>query len=356
MLRVSAVVTVALLGCTTLAGGVRAQESGVVQPDTGAIPMADAPAESPRAADLPRLRLVERLDRQHDRLYRHLERFLNGFDTRFSRTGEAALIVPVSPLRIGLDAEFLRGAHGLASALRPDFEATIRLPNLQRRYTVFISSADLPESGRDVTAERNPVRAGIRFAARAHANLDIGVRIKFIPVAFAAIRWAPHYQARDVHFYPFIKPYVESGLGLGASGGVAIEHWRDHWLLRSAGYADWERRRSATSWSQTLQVGHAQAMIREGRYDRLATGRDLACGTLAHFTAGGDRLGRAMTYEAGVTFKRPLHGGWLYGSVEPLVRWERISHWHPDAGLRVGFDALFWGLAALPDAIAERCD
>jgi hypothetical protein len=355
-LRVSAVFASALLGCTAPAAVVQAQEADVVQPDTAAIPMAALPAETTPAADSPRLRLVEHLDRQHDWLYRHLQRFLSGFDTRFSHTGEAALIVPVSPLRIGLDAEFLRGTRGLASSLRPDFEATLHLPNIERRFALFVSSADLPESGGDVASERNPVRAGIRFAARAHASLDIGVRVKFRPVAFAALRWAPHYQAGNLHFYPFIKPYVESGLGLGAAGGLTVEHWRGRWILRSAGYADWERRPSTTNWSQTLQVGHAQAMIREGRYDRLSAGHDLACGTLAHFTASGDHLGRAMAYEAGVTFKRPLHGGWLYGYAEPVVNWQRNSQWHPDAGIRIGLDALFWGLASLPDAIAGRCE
>ena len=54
-------------------------------------------------------------------------------------------------------------------------------------------------------------------------------------------------------------------------------------------------------------------------------------------------------------FKRPLHGGWLYGYVEPLVRWERGSDWHPDAGIRIGLDALFWGLAADAARVASTC-
>src|SRR5450756_480267 len=33
-----------------------------------------------------------------------------------------------------------------------------------------------------------------------------------------------------------------------------------------------------------------------------------------------------------------LHGGWLYGYVEPVVRWNRNFRWHPDIGVRVGLD------------------
>lgn len=367
MRRAAATTIRALLGCAILGGGALAADTvpppdapatgpdpGVVQPVAGTL--ADAPTETAQPPYERGLHLAERLDWQHDWLYRRMQRLLSGFDTAFSRPDEAALIVPVSPLRVGLDAEFLRGASGMKNALRPDFEATIHLPNIERRFTIFVSSADLQESSADPNAQRNPVRAGIRFAARAHASFDVGVRLKLRPVAFASLRWAPHYRAGSVDFFPFIKPYIESGLGLGTSGGVAIEHWRERWIVRSASFADWERRLSATSWTQTLQLGHAQAMIREGPYDRLAAGHDLACGTLAHLSASGDRLGRAMTYEAGVTIKRPLRGGWLYGYVEPVIRWERVSQWHPDAGARVGFDVLFWGLASLPGEIAERCE
>ena len=54
-------------------------------------------------------------------------------------------------------------------------------------------------------------------------------------------------------------------------------------------------------------------------------------------------------------FKRPLRGGWLFAYAEPLVRWEHDSAWHPDAGIRVGLDALFWGLSSLPAAVASQC-
>jgi hypothetical protein len=103
-------------------------------------------------------------------------------------------------------------------------------------------------------------------------------------------------------------------------------------------------------------VGHAQAVIQERRYDRLSAGHDLACGTMVRFTASGDRLSRSTAYEVSLLYKRPLRGGWLYGYVEPLVRWERSSNWHPDTGVRIGFDALFWGLASLPAAVASRCN
>jgi len=38
-----------------------------------------------------------------------------------------------------------------------------------------------------------------------------------------------------------------------------------------------------------------------------------------------------------------------------MVRWNRDFGWHPDAGVRIGFDALFWGLATRPAELAGYC-
>jgi hypothetical protein len=51
-------------------------------------------------------------------------------------------------------------------------------------------------------------------------------------------------------------------------------------MVRSTSYADWVRNTSATAWSQTLVFGYARAVIQEHRYDRFATGHDLACGAV----------------------------------------------------------------------------
>lgn len=296
-----------------------------------------------------------RLDHAHDWLYLRLQRFLLDIDTQFSQAGEASLLVPASPLRLGLEGEWLHDAPGNDAALRPDIEATLRLPNIEQRLRIFISSNDLAESGSNTALDRNPVRAGLRFAPRLHLNFDLGVRLKVWPSAYAAVRWAPDFQVGSVGFQPFIKPYLESGVGLGASGGIAIEHRREHWFLRSASYLNWTRNTAATQWSQSLLFGHAQAIIAEGRYDRIASGHDLACGTALHALATGDRLAGASAYELSLIRKRPLRGGWLYGYVEPLVRWERITDWHPEAGIRIGLDALFWGFASTSEHVVSGC-
>lgn len=298
----------------------------------------------------------EHLDRAHDWIYRWMQRWLENADARFAESGAALIVVPLSSLRLGFDSTVLHRSDGVAYTPRPEFEAALRLPNLERRFKVFVTSTDLPESPGDPTGANNPIRAGVRVAPLSNFAFDVGVTVRTRPQAFAALKWSSEFTAgAKVHGYPFIKTYVDSGLGPGASGGVAVERWSGLWVVRSASYANWLRNSSATSWAQTFVAGRARAVIQERRYDRFADGRDLACGGVARISASGDRVGHTTLYETSVLFKRPLHGGWLFGYIEPVVRWERGRNWHPDAGIRLGFDALFWGLATLPAQIAGYC-
>jgi hypothetical protein len=298
----------------------------------------------------------EKFDLGHDWLYRRLQYLIEDVDTRFAPADVAPIVVPLSPLRIGLDGDLLHRQHGLGLAATRDFEATLRVPNLERRLNVFVSNADLAESPRDSALEHNPVRAGLRFAPHSHVEFEMGARAKVWPSAFAAVRWASEFSGGPLHIYPFAKAYAESGLGFGASGGLAVERWGGRWVARSASYANWVRNTAATDWTQTVILGYARAVIQQRRYDRLADGHDLACGVVARLAVAGDRVSRTSSYEASVLFKRPLHGGWLFGYAGPVVRWDRNTTWHPDIGIGAGLDVLFWGLATRPAELATYCN
>ena len=320
-----------------------------------------SPSDTPIAAlgsdtQQPAHTFGERLDFGHDWLYRRLERILQKVDTRYADPKRTVLVVPVSPMRIDLDTEVLNRQHGLSLSPRLNFDATVRLPNIERRLRLFITSSNLSEAPRNAATEREPVRAGLRFAQPSQLDFDVGVRLKLKPSAFAAVRWAPQFNMGSARFYSLVKPYVESGVGLGVSGGFALEHWHGGWVARSSSYGNWLRDSAATSWAQTLLFGHARAVIQERQYGHFTDGRDLACGTVVRATAAGERLSGASLYEFSVLYKRPLHSGWLFGYVEPLVRWERGSDWHPDAGVRIGLDALFWGLSADTAKAAPGCN
>jgi len=296
------------------------------------------------------------LDQGHDWLYRRIQYFVEDVDTWFAPTGSSPLVVPVSPLRIDFDGDFLHRRSGFGLASARNFDATLSVPNLEHRFRLFINNDSLQETPVvDPAQEQNPVRAGLRLTPLAHVDIEVGVHARLLPSAFGTVRWARDLSAGSLHVYPFAKLYAETGSGIGMAGGVGVDRWSGPWVMRSASYADWVRDKAATDWNQTFIFGYARAVIQERRYDRLADGHDLACGVIAKLAITGDRSSRATLYETSVLFKRPLHGGWLFGYAGPMVRWDRSFAWHPDAGVRIGVDALFWGLATRATELADYC-
>ncbi len=329
--------------------GARCEEPERVRPATGTVgALPEAPEQT---ADT----FARRLDVGHDWLYRQMQRFFEALDMKFDTPSQAPMVVPLSPVRIGIDLQVLHRADGVDVGGSPDLEVALALPNLERRLKLFVTSASLQEAPVDPSEEHNPLSLGARFSPQTHLNLELGVQASQSPSAFAAIRWAQTVSLGPLSLYPFIKPYVQSGVGIGASGGVVLEAWDDRWVLRSSSYANWVRNASATGWTQTMIFGYARAVIQERRYDLVATGQDLACGVIARFSVNGDRASRTSEYEASVLMKRPIHGGWLFGFIEPVTQWNRTSGWHPDIGVRAGLDVLFWGLASAPGEVRSYC-
>jgi hypothetical protein len=340
---------IVLLAVNLTCQPVQANEPDQIRPSTGTVAeLRTIVAEAARTVG-------EQLDKGHDWLYRRLQYSIEDVDTQFSEVGAAPIVVPVSAVRFGFGGDILHGQRGFDFDSTRDFEATLRVPNLERRLKVFITSGDLPEAPGEVSAKETAVRAGLRFVPISHVELEFGGRARVWPSAFAALRWTDEFRAGSVGAYPFLKTYAESGIGLGVSGGLALERWSGRWVLRSASYANWVRNTSSIDWTQTLMFGYARAVIQQRRYDRLADGHDLACGIAARLAVVGDRISRTSRYEASVLFKRPLRGGWLFGYAGPLVRWDRNTNWHPDAGIALGVDVLFWGLASPSAEVANFC-
>ena len=99
---------------------------------------------------------------------------------------------------------------------------------------------------------------------------------------------------------------------------------------------------SDTDFTQSLTVAHAAETLRQGRYSDVVGGRDLARGYGLQLLASGTRDTGAQRYEASLFVKQPTALRWLYWHAAPLINWERSQGWHPDPGIRIGIDALFW--------------
>ncbi len=322
------------------------------------VAFAAARADEARVGGNPAIGESGELDRAHDWLYRQFQRWIRSLDQHFARSEQEAVETPSSTLRINLQASLLHQSDGSVLLGTPDLEATVHLPNIERRLRLFVTSADVQESPANPAEQPSTIRAGTRFALAPALALDLGLHAAFKPSAFATLKWAPQWRSGLLNVTPLAKLYAESNLGYGVSSAIALEHWQHLWIVRSTSYLDAQHSTSGVSgldWSQTLIAGYAPSIIREQQYGTVASGRDVACGAILRLYAAGDQRARTATREISVVMKRPLRDGWLFGYVEPVIRWDRTSDWHPDVGIRIGFDMLFWDIVARQGGISTSC-
>lgn len=285
----------------------------------------------------------ERLDALHDSLFASVQRELDEFDRGFAKEGDTPIEVPATAFRIGFGVEGIDRDGSVDTDFDTDFDATVRLPNLQRMLRIVVSNETLSET--PIEDESKALRAGVRVDLVRQFDFDVGIKLDAPPVAFAALRWSRVFAPGRWDAYPFAKLFAETEEGLGASAALTLDRWSGRRLLRSVTSATWRKDLDATEWSQGLYFAHVDSVIEPERQTRRIRGRDFGKARGLLLEAGGDRTSGADFYKATLFYKRPLHSDWLYIEATPFVVWEQERDWQPDPGLRIGFDVLFWGLA-----------
>lgn len=289
------------------------------------------------------------LDAWHDRMFLALQRSLERFDTRQAESLETRVPVPISPFRIGgdlrvVDTADANGQDVLRHNFIGDFDISLRLPNLQSRLNLFLTTDSLDE--RAAVERWESIRAGFRLALPQAVDFEVGARLSTPLAAFVALRWGQQREIGPWSIEPFAKIFLETDDGAGASTALIASRWQGNWLLRSAGSIRWLAEEDTTQWSQTVLLAKVQQMLGADRFSSRNRGRDLLASSGLRLEARGERLSRTDTYQASLLFKRPLHSNWLFWSIEPSVSYERRTGWQADPGIRLGVDLLFWDLAA----------
>jgi hypothetical protein len=298
----------------------------------------------PRPSELPPPRpgeLGDKLDYYHDRLFLGVQGLIERTDSRFSNDGDH-LPVPVTPFRIGIDTDVVSHPGGTAINPRVDLDLQLQMPNMQRRLHLFITSDSVEEAPNVLGRDSSGVRAGVRLTPRPFLDFDIGIRADVPPYAFTSLRWLRSYDMGGWTVQPFSKLYYQTHRGLGLAAGISVDRWIGRWIARSSTYANWLKDKDDSEWTQAFTLARAQEVLRMGRFSDVVGGRDFARGFGVQLLASGSKDNGTLRKEVSVFYKHPTRTRWLYWHVAPLVRWERQYNWHPDPGINIGVDALFW--------------
>jgi len=290
------------------------------------------------------------VDHTHDLIYTWGQQLVEATDHKFASKEKEMLPVPAAPFRLATMVETVNHSDGVHAEIDVDLDITLRLPNIEQRLNIFVTSTELDESpsmsGNDVPA----LRAGVRYEFARDLDFDVGVRVDWPPVAFASLKWSREYEMTEKWtFYPLIKLFAETKESVGYASAATFDRWSGRTLLRSSTYTKWRADKGTNEWSQTFVLARASQLIVPDRYGSYIAANDIGIGwgLRAFGKDEGHFEGERATeyYEVGVFYRRPTKNRWLYLHFEPIVRWDKAYNWATDLGVRLGFDVLFWDLA-----------
>lgn len=315
----------------------RAQRSRPTSRSTAEIRRLNAEAAYP-------LDFEQRLDQAHDGIYTAVQKGVEATDRTLADKDRTLVPVPAAPFRLGLMVESIDRSDGMEFNFNANLDIALSLPNIEKRLRIFVTSDDLDEAP-DTARDRSGLRAGLRYQVLNFLDFDVGVRLDIPPVAFTSLKWSREYQLGRVDFYPLAKVFLESKDGFGAASGVTFDRWSGKTLVRSSTYGKWLHEDDQTAWSQSLVFARAHQLIVPDRYGSYPRANDIGKGWGVHVLASGEDTGEVTYYEAAAFYTRPMKNRWIFWTVEPLVRWDRLYSWKADPGIRISLNALFWDLA-----------
>ena len=296
-------------------------------------------------ATTPPLGVGEHIDEAHDQIFVWTQGLVESTDQYFAEEDEEKQQVPTAPYRLGIAVKSLDRSDGVDFSLEADFELQIKMPNIQRRMSLFVTSEGVDEAPR-AAGEDTRISAGVRYELLSQVDFDVGVRFDVPPALFTSLKWSNDYKLGKWDLYPYTKLFVRSDEGLGFSSSATFDRWVGRNVFRSSTYGKWLNDGNKVKWTQTLAYAYVTELLELRQSAQYAEGRDIGKGFGVRLLAEAEEEDEAKVtyYEAGVFARWPSKSRWLFWYVEPLVRWDRQHDWNGDVGIRIGFDALFWEL------------
>ena len=301
--------------------------------------------QAERATTPPPQGVGEHIDEAHDWLFAWTQGLVEGTDQYFADDETEKQPVPAAPYRLGLTVKSLDREDGLDFSLEAEFDIQIKMPNIQRRMSLFVTSDAVDEAPR-AAGEDSRLSAGVRYEVRSQLDFDVGIRIDIPPALFTSLKWSNDYELGGWELHPYAKLFVRTDEGLGFSSSATFDRWSGRNVFRSSTYGKWLAEGDQVKWTQTFAWAHVTEQLELRRSAQYAEGRDIGKGWGVRVLAEAEEEDESKVtyYEAGVFARWPSKSRWLFWYVEPLVRWDREHDWNADAGIRIGFDALFWEL------------
>ncbi len=304
-----------------------------------------ASREGKRSLSLPEKEdITDRLDIFHRSMNIWLQGGAHRLDNLFAEENTVNTIeLENSSFALGVELK-LREHDGMSVEIKPDFDASLRLPRLKQRINLFIDSTpqdDLP--GVELSERERNLAVGLgrafrRTARRPSINLRAGARWRSGPVVFGSAAIKRRFFGPDGWIVePESRNYWFNDDGYGTLAGLTTGFVRpNEWSALSLSAVKWSEVTTGVEWEQSFAV----VRVLEG------TDRDVHRSLGARISVFGhkDSSGVVDLYRYSIVhYKMPLYRRWLYLRVIPELEWRREHGWDTEYVLRLGVEALFEG-------------
>ncbi len=297
----------------------------------------------------------DRIDYVRSNMVWGVDERLRMVDVRFADESAELIDTPPAELRIGIYIE-LEVDRGVSVKLDPDFSMHVDLPNIENRWEIFVTTRDPDElPGTDPTERDSGANVGIRRTMKNSAiKLDVGVKARLPPEAFALIKWVPRWEAGEWRILPQIRAYVETSDGPGQLNSLTAYRWigkRQRGLFRSTSALRWKSETSDWTWEQSFSTGYILKLVEEWRRGKSVKRYDGAHGIGLRVSVYGTLEAENDLDRVRVTlpYRMPLYSDWVYLEVAPEVNFryeddvddDNYDGWNTVPSVRVGIDMLF---------------
>jgi hypothetical protein len=289
--------------------------------------------------------LAGQIDWLHDATFLKVQRSIDYVDRRFVGKSVEAERVPVSRFRLGVYVDAV-SEKDLEFGFAPEFDIKLKMPNIERHLSLFVTTKELGElPGTDLADRDEGVRLGVSRKWRKHFSTAVGVKWDWPPEPFVQLKWHDKWRAGAWQLYPSCRVFWRLEEGFGTTGVFTADRWKGRGLLRFSSGGKWTEESDGFEWSQTAILGYAQELLEEDRLGGRASGRDLARGGGVRYLVKGDtEVDPVRSHEVLLFYKFPLRKEWAYFVVGPSVRARNERDWEIEPGIQLGVDLLFWGI------------
>ena len=229
-----------------------------------------------------------------------------------------------------------------------DYFASIRLRRLEKRLSLIIDTGDLaPLPNTQPNEEDNDPQIGLQKRILKGTSVKVGGKVRWPPVGYVIGTWSQSFQPIDWQMIPKYSVFYqtdEDGFGTGAN--FLLGRWWDPIMLKSdTGFRITEAT-TGIEWASSVTLAHVWRLIEPADRRPLVSARSYNEGIDLIYRISGHISGHKTIDEHRViaNYRHPLRKNWLFFFVSPELFWQRENNWAPEFRLRVGIDALFWGV------------